>query len=73
MTAYVYICEVQIVFITECEVVDKNLEEYVPSCHLENYISLEECRLLGCYSLALVKAEVSEEPSASIITVTRNI
>jgi hypothetical protein len=37
-----------------------------------NQIILEECRLLGYYSpVAIVKTDVSEELSASIIKVTR--
>jgi hypothetical protein len=32
---------------------------------------IEECRLLGCYVVALVRTDVSEEFIASIIRVTR--
>jgi hypothetical protein len=31
----------------------------------------EECCLLGCYAVSLVRTDVSEERSASIIRVTR--
>jgi hypothetical protein len=34
-------------------------------------LKYEECRLLGCYEVSLVRADFSEELSASIIRVTR--
>jgi hypothetical protein len=50
--------------INETPAATANLSKPVQKCS-------EECRLLGCCAVALVRTDVSDECSASIIRVTR--